>query len=606
MAKKSQKTKKSLKELFAYGGVSMNIDSPSEDLAQMKKVTEDATYGAKFNPASMGLKALGGMLTSTGLSMAGKGFAGANDLDGMSGFLQDNFGVINSLVGGASATTMMATGGTTRNSINAEGKEIVESPGGEPLELSGPSHAGGGIDLEVPDGTVVYSKRLKGSDGKTMAERKKAREKEEDKLKKLFDANPTDKMLKNTYQRVKENNKLVDTTDVAKMDFVRNLLGGTETFLMGGTSGPGPTYNKPVWLKNLQGLFPQGDIESVDMTSYEPLQNNSVGVILPGSTAITDPGINSVIPKTNNTPVTGSKKANPLANIFGGDGLTLGDTIGLAGTLTSTFGPLQTTLANRAGDTPNINAFENYGQEGLSKLDESKEYVNQVRDQQLQDLELSRQGAFNRNSNSARGLNTIRALNLATDSAANNTKSGIHNQFAQMMTDILGKEAAFMNDRDSKVMQGDYARDQGDRMDRDNFFSQLSQNIASMGTGLQSTGKNVNDIKTRNVTTKLLNQMYNNFEINSMTGEVKAKATEEVKTNPSFYSNPSLNKTVANNIFQGVYTRKGNQVFDKNGNEVNITTGEVVNNPNNSNNYKLDVYENYIYDMFSPFNTQQE
>ena len=123
--------------------------------------------------------------------------------------------------------------------------------------------------------------------------------------------------------------------------------------------------------------------------------------------------------------------------------------------------------------------------------------MDQVRDNKLQDLELSRQGTIARNNNSTRSLNTLRALNLATDSSANNTKTEIYNQFAQAMQTILSQEAQMKNEQDKVVMQGEYMKDIADRQDRDKFFSNLAQDISTMGTGLQQTGKHLNTVKTR-------------------------------------------------------------------------------------------------------------
>ena len=176
---KNKKTKKSIKDLFAFGGTAMNIDSPSQDLEQMKRATEEAMIGSMYDPAVMGLKGLGNMFINTGMSMASQGYAnGAGGDSGMGKFLKNNMGSINSIVGLGQSASMQATGGTIdRASINAEGGEVVDTPNGVPVELNGPSHASGGIDLEVPQGTEIYSKRLKGEDGKSMADRKKKREK---------------------------------------------------------------------------------------------------------------------------------------------------------------------------------------------------------------------------------------------------------------------------------------------------------------------------------------------------------------------------------------------------------------------------------------------
>ena len=92
-----------------------------------------------------------------------------------------------------------------------------------------------------------------------------------------------------------------------------------------------------------------------------------------------------------------SKFKNPLANI------TAGDALGMFGNLYQGFVPYKNTLENRAGDTPNVNMFKDYGKEGLKTLDKTKGYVAGIRDENLQDVELARAGNVKRGRNSARG-----------------------------------------------------------------------------------------------------------------------------------------------------------------------------------------------------------
>lgn len=59
--------------------------------------------------------------------------------------------------------------------VEIEGSEEVMMPNGKSFTAQGPSHENGGIPIELPVGTRVYSKRIK-KDGKTMAERKQRRD----------------------------------------------------------------------------------------------------------------------------------------------------------------------------------------------------------------------------------------------------------------------------------------------------------------------------------------------------------------------------------------------------------------------------------------------
>ena len=88
--------------------------------------------------------------------------------------------------------------------------------------------------MTVPSGTEIYSDKLLGADGKTMAERKKAREKQISKIEKLLQKNPNDKSLKKTLEKIKQNNDFLDKQDLSQMQFVKDLVDNTNKFKFGG------------------------------------------------------------------------------------------------------------------------------------------------------------------------------------------------------------------------------------------------------------------------------------------------------------------------------------------------------------------------------------
>jgi hypothetical protein len=98
------------------------------------------------------------------LKMLGSGLIGlGSQLPGAVGGFKKAFG-----------KAEMKTGGKVP--VEIEGQEVVETPQGQLFQVQGPSHEQGGIDMSLPEGTDVYSKRIQ-IDGKSMADRKLAREK---------------------------------------------------------------------------------------------------------------------------------------------------------------------------------------------------------------------------------------------------------------------------------------------------------------------------------------------------------------------------------------------------------------------------------------------
>ena len=477
---KKFKESKTKKEKFAFGGTAMDVATPSEELAKAQRVSQQAYYGAMSDPTVAGLRGVGNMLIDTGMSMASKGMGQAGDLKGFGGFLQDNMGTINNIIGASQGFATRAAGGVVGSSrINAEGGEVIETPGGEPQELQGASHEQGGVDMQVPSGTEIYSDRLKGADGKTMADRKKTREKQIAQIEKLLQKNPKDTTLKKTLQKIKQNNDLLDKQDLSQMQFVKDLVDHTNRFAFGG-------------------------IADTDEDELIPLKSKPMDVILPNTSFSITPEMdarikNSSAPQLNTTTNT-QQKGFSLDNYLGGT--TLGDMIGMGANLFGANAQMKNTLANRNATPLEQNAFKNYGDQALKKIQSQYGLLDVVRDNQLQDVERNRQGTIARNNNSARGINTQRALNLATDSSMNELKANIFNQYAQQAMGITAQEAAQMAKNDQMRMQGEDKRAERELQNTDNFFNNMAKNISDKYRGIGQTGKSLNKIKEREVTQK--------------------------------------------------------------------------------------------------------
>lgn len=516
---KKKNTNKVLK--YAFGGIENPDTALYENQIDWAKAALEADNGLTKT-----LDILGAVGMQVGSSMMSQGMSKGQGVSS-GGFnwgslLNQGMQGIGTYAGMQQTPKTYASGGKV---INVEGGEIVETPNGIPMEMVGPSHAQGGINMTIPNGTTeIFSKRVKGPDGKTMAARKKIREKQVSKLQKELEKDPTNKILQKTLEKTLVNNELQEQEDLMMMQNIRNKKQGkTAKFADGGLYNP--AYDPSLW--DWQGMAMQANPSFfLDMVTPDSRSKGSASLNYTESPTYSTPdyGLTDADFQGAVTDAPANKGAGMDWNNVFGSGLSFGDMVGMAGNIYSMTAPMKNTLKNRAGDTPNINAFKDYGKEGLQVLDKSKQYVNQVRDQQLKSLETSRAGAINRGRNSARGINTLRAMDLATDMGANQQKNAIFQQFAQAMMGILGQEAQMENQQDAMVMQGEQQRDFADRQDRDNFYSQMAQNIANMGTGLQKTGRDINQVKTRNVTGKAMNNMFNYAQIDPMTGELYAKS----------------------------------------------------------------------------------
>lgn len=554
------------------GELPNSIETPDEAIAENELNLSKALVKSE-NGLTNTLDFLGAAGLQIGTSMMSKGSLGENP-SGLEKALFNNkdsiIGALN-ILGGSS---QFAKGGTVNNpKVEVEGQEVAELPNGQVGEFQGPSHEDGGIKMNLPEGTDIYSKRIK-VEGKTMAERKLSRERKIESLMKLIEKNPLDKTLKQTLKKVQENNTFLDEKDMLIQNTlhsynqgIKRAYGGTlededfeddeelndefsyadyiedeeedddfyyddeeesedesymyedeeedyddedeedeEEYKMGGTikkfalGGPIPVFSSKVnpLIHNIVNSYILGN---------DPLTQNIIDTSdRPGVEPI-DSGI-----EKSTTP---EKEGFNLNNLFGN--ISLGDAIGMAGSLKGAYTGKKNTLANRASDNPNINYFKNYGKEGLETLKSAKGIFQSIKDSNLEDINRERVNIVKRNNNSARGINTQRALNLASDSKITDAKNKVYQDYATKLSSMLLKQSDLENQQDLKVMAGEAQRDLNDRKDKDNFYTQLGIDEQSIATGIQKFGKNLNKGLERKLNAQALSMLskWFNSEITS-------------------------------------------------------------------------------------------
>lgn len=492
---KSQKRGKS----FAYGGKAM-VNDFLQQLSKINNMGYEAQVETAMDPTVNLLKGLGSGLANMGINMIGSGLGKLAGAGGFSGFLGNN---AKTITGGLnflnSVNGMFADGGNIIDNpdIEVEGQEYFETPMGETGMFQGPSHEEGGIPMnvgdfnqpleegEIPEGTFIYPKRLKVK-GKSMAKRAEDRDKRLSKIEKLFGNSLHDNILKNSLNRTKTTNNVEDSVDKEFINLMKQLKQDnqkTEQFSLG------------------------GDTRFRDFLNLEKLLESNV---FPYKGNKED----SINPKTFTTS-TSKKEPNILNKVLGGEFGTLGDLIGIGGNLYQGYQGIRDVVNQRKTDTPNINAFKNYGKEGLATLKNNLNLLDEIKDNQLNKAQLSKNATLNRNRNNVRGLNTLRALDLATDLGYQNIINDIFANHAGQVMDANNRIASSQFDIDNRVMAGEQARDLADRQDKDNYHTNLNRARMNWGEALSRFGKNMNQIKSRNVNTNLVNQQFENVVFGS-------------------------------------------------------------------------------------------
>ena len=544
------------------GELPNSIETPDEAIAQ-NELNLSKALAKSENGLTNTLDFLGAAGLQIGTSMMSKGSLGENP-SGLEKALFNNkdsiIGALN-ILGGSS---QFAKGGTVNNpKVEVEGQEVAELPNGQVGEFQGPSHEDGGIKMNLPEGTDIYSKRIK-VEGKTMAERKLARERKIQTLQRLIEKNPLDKTLRETLKKVQENNDFLDEKDMLIQNTlhsynqgIKRAYGGTledEEYEEDEELNDEFSYADYIEDEEEDDDFYYDDEEESEDESYmyeeeeedyddedeedeeeykmggtvkkfalggpipvfsskvNPLIHNIVNSYILGNDTLTQnivdtsdrPGVeptDSGVEKTT----TPEKEGFSLDNLFGD--ISLGDAIGMAGSLKGAYTGKKNTLANRASDNPNINYFKNYGKEGLETLKGAKGVFQSTRDANLEDINRQRTSIVKRNNNSARGINTQRALNLASDSKITDAKNKVYQDYANKLSSMLLKQSDLENQQDLRVMAGEAQRDMNDRRDKDNFYTQLGIDEQSIATGIQKFGKNLNKGLERKLNAQALSML---------------------------------------------------------------------------------------------------
>ena len=487
MAKKKTSSRK---PKFSQGtgrsGIVRNYLETPEEAAYETNIMAAKAAGEAENGWTQGLDLVGGMMVEYGSSQmgAGGGAMKSGMTQGVAAGSQNigqNAGQpANYRTGKGQRDQVQFKNGGVAGQANAEieGEEVIKTPQGDVMQAKGPSHEKGGIDVNLQKGTKVFSKRIS-KFNESMAERAMTREKKLKRVQGKLDKSPTDRALKNTHKRVSETNAREEAQDLQMQEAINLMQSGGEgdmPKLAGGTGAGGWEYM-------------QGDAD------------------LDGDK---DGGFSDFLGSLMGNGTNGNSQGS--AEKGSGGGMGFGDALSMGGAAYSAIAGKKNTEENRAGDTANVNAYQDYGKDAIETNRKKVEFANQQKANKLKSLTDTAHASKKNNRKGARGINTTRALDFGADQVKNKSSNAIHNDYGDAMVNMLSTEAGLENDRDSKFMAGEQLRDLNDRKDRDNYFTQKGEDDASLGQGMQEIGKDFSQISNRKEERSLVNAQSTRFK----------------------------------------------------------------------------------------------
>lgn len=449
-----------------------------------------------------------------------------------------------------------------------EGGETVEYPDDSVKQFEGPDHSQGGIDIDIPNGTNIFSKRIK-INGKSVADRKKIRT---DRIKRADKYADVDKFASNSKDRLTDVDEMLSKDELDIQEFIKGHM--EPNYKMGG---------KVKYKYGKKAKFQDGGVDIVadadkDLDKKDPLAvtrfqkfvntlaPNTLaedGIFGPQTTKAFDRhgGMYSTLGKgadmlskyidvmpLDEFPDTpnvggGADKEDALLNLEPNNALsdddrmsvfnllkdtlpdllpnsggsndeeilnspnTPGDRLGDVGTTVSGLSPLLVTLANRIGDDPNIDPYSGVGDEAVQEIRSAQGRVGRIADEQLTRNQARGRALMKSARGSSTSLNTLRGLEQSINAQTAANESQIFANEQQGLIQSSSQLASFLNQRDEVQARGRQIKDDNDRRDRDNFYTQINKDIGTFGTMLQKKGADLNTEQLNNDSLDLLNTM---------------------------------------------------------------------------------------------------
>jgi hypothetical protein len=442
-------------------------------------------------------------------------------LVGMLGGLAQQFGGSINWAGGSAPVAKAAYG---KEAVEVEGEEVLQTPDGQVSKVKGPDHDSGGVKMSIPKGTEVFAERVKDSKGKSMAERKIARERKKAKLQELIASDVSNPLKKNTYGRAMDNLMAEELADLEKQEMAGMLASLLKLPHSDNEEEAVMAYGSGMKKYNF-GNNPGSSKDQFLSGNFSALQKKEPGILLTDELDLERVQRDN-FKISNNTGESNDTGAQNFLSSIGekvsskkmddstiGYAPTAGDMMKLGGNLMGILGQSRITSQNRAGDTVHENMFEDVGREAIDTLEGTKDSFDVL--QAKQEAELRRKTAGNKRvaRRGVRGANELRAMDALYDmglmmgelETATNTvaqKAGIDQAISQTQ----------MSSSQAKAQGRMIARDNNDK-DRDAYYTNKSKDFANITKMVQQTGKDLNDLNMNSVQMQLLSQLSQDFTV---------------------------------------------------------------------------------------------
>jgi hypothetical protein len=209
----------------------------------------------------------------------------------------------------------------------------------------------------------------------------------------------------------------------------------------------------------------------------------------------------------------------------------VGDMTKLIGNYMGMTAGMKGAYEQRASDVTQKNTFANAGKKAQELYDQALKNLEGQKAQALLKSTTQQRTAQRSGRNSARGINQVRAIDWLYNSAATTAANDIVNNTQGQIAQIFQAKAGASMNADQMVGTGEYQANMANMASKDAFYTALGQGRKDFATGLQQTGKDLNDMKENKIIQNLMKN-YGKWVGASNTGELMNKAgiTQDSKT----------------------------------------------------------------------------
>ena len=459
---------------------------------------------------------------------------------------------------GSSAASGMSTSGKR---VNVEGGEILENHKGDILKIKGPKHEKGGVTLDLPmnspeDNYNIYSDRIEGKTGKTLAREKEDREKKIARYQKHLEKFPGDIAARNTLERLIKSSKLADLNAVNLQKELRETAqmgqaeinipeeesqtqqipgpGESEGMLGQLTAASGISTGKnpglggreildeeellseedyllslgidPYAIENIgentgQVLSKEGNIEEVVMTKkLKPFVSRPVDVSVNSKFIPTNPELKDSPPLLRTDSSNSTSKSDRKNPNLGPSGFTSGDIVGALGMIKQGLASRRGAMNNLASLQPEVNKYKNYGRKAVEALQVNQSVADREYQRTLANNELD---TFKNNSNidtSSRGIGDKMSNLVALQQITNRANANAEDAYADKTVQNNAEMAKTLQAIEDKYL-AEETRVQDDNMrNLDAAMEGVTQAGIDEGKMLAYLGKILNARKERDMT----------------------------------------------------------------------------------------------------------